>query len=432
MKSHGCDEIWAKELSENDNSKQQVYIGGDFKSVNFLPYGEVYSDSKGPRKKITYKADLNFYWLLYDGTAHKAKHAKLIWYPKYPEVRFSGFLQGCNESPSSLMQPQPRRRGRVLLFGVDKKENKIFGFLVDAESPISKEFKNTNWVQSYGVFDNIIYVDKADTKLALLKKLKSIHDKRWISATILKKDGTPVPYNGQNAAGTTLEAELGIIPNSINEPDYLGWEIKQFRVTHFEKLLSKKITLMTPEPDGGDYVLRGLPYFVKTYGHPNNARIKDRWDFTGLHRVRVLNSTTDLKLEIEGYDFMNNKIVDQSGRVILISSKGIIAASWSFTKLIDHWERKHNQAAYIPSLYKKGSKPKEFWYGNNIVLGNGTSFRQFITALNYGIIYYDPGINVAKISTQKPVLRKRSQFRFSTSFFSGLYDRLEELDLTQF
>jgi hypothetical protein len=36
------------------------------------------------------------------------------------------------------------------------------------------------------------------------------------------------------------------------EPDFLGWEVKQFAVEGFERIESAKpITMMTPEPDGG-------------------------------------------------------------------------------------------------------------------------------------------------------------------------------------
>jgi len=38
------------------------------------------------------------------------------------------------------------------------------------------------------------------------------------------------------------------------EPDFLGWEVKQFAVEDFERIESAKpITVMTPEPDGGFY-----------------------------------------------------------------------------------------------------------------------------------------------------------------------------------
>jgi hypothetical protein len=41
-----------------------------------------------------------------------------------------------------------------------------------------------------------------------------------------------------NCGGYTLEAELGITPNGYSEPDFLGWEVKQFGVANFARVNS--------------------------------------------------------------------------------------------------------------------------------------------------------------------------------------------------
>ena len=52
--------------------------------------------------------------------------------------------------------------------------------------------------------------------------------------------------------GFTLEAELGIPKNSVAEPDFLDWEVKQHSVTNFARADSGTvITLMTLEPSAG-------------------------------------------------------------------------------------------------------------------------------------------------------------------------------------
>ena len=52
----------------------------------------------------------------------------------------------------------------------------------------------------------------------------------------------------------TLEAELGITPNGYAEPDFMGWEVKQYGVTDFIAIRPRSpVTLMTPEPTGGIY-----------------------------------------------------------------------------------------------------------------------------------------------------------------------------------
>ena len=49
------------------------------------------------------KADVRFFWLD-EEVLHPAPNAQLILYPKYPEVRMSGFLMGCSKAPSELMR----------------------------------------------------------------------------------------------------------------------------------------------------------------------------------------------------------------------------------------------------------------------------------------------------------------------------------------
>ena len=53
-----------------------------------------------------------------------------------------------------------------------------------------------------------------------------IHELGWIESKRLNSDGKAISYRAPNGGGYTLEAELGIVPNGVSEPDYLGWEVK--------------------------------------------------------------------------------------------------------------------------------------------------------------------------------------------------------------
>ncbi|MFK5892978.1 MAG: hypothetical protein QM504_07130, partial [Pseudomonadota bacterium] len=89
--------LYYKFLSPNDNSKNQPYMGGHLTDLGFLPIGEIVaSDStskktKNPKRQIKYTTALNYFWISSEGDLYKAPNAKLIYYPQYPEVRFSGF-----------------------------------------------------------------------------------------------------------------------------------------------------------------------------------------------------------------------------------------------------------------------------------------------------------------------------------------------------
>ncbi|HNF24202.1 MAG TPA: hypothetical protein PKV80_07020, partial [Leptospiraceae bacterium] len=61
--AHGCKKIYIKELSLNDNSKNQVYFGNSFEILNILPISEVKTEEAGEWKKERFKASLNFSWI---------------------------------------------------------------------------------------------------------------------------------------------------------------------------------------------------------------------------------------------------------------------------------------------------------------------------------------------------------------------------------
>jgi len=98
-------------------------------------------------------------------------------------------------------------------------------------------------------------------------------------------------------------------------------------------------------------------------------------------------------MELVGFDIENSKIRNASGSISLIDSNGNEASSWSFASLIKHWNKKHNQACYVPS--KSIILPeREYYYGNKILLGDGTDFQLFLRQMAKGKIYYDPGIKM--------------------------------------
>lgn len=95
MADHGATKFYAKRLAPNDNSKNQVYLGGGFGALNIIPHGEVESDDtvRAGAVRDRAKAKVSFFWIDPEGLA-PAPDAQLILYPKYPEVRMSGFLRG--------------------------------------------------------------------------------------------------------------------------------------------------------------------------------------------------------------------------------------------------------------------------------------------------------------------------------------------------
>jgi len=416
----GCRRLYAKFLAENDNSKNQIYFGSDFKAINILPYHSINTSAKN------FKAKLDFSWIDNKGNMSQAPNAQLVLYPQYPEVRFSGFLMGCKKAPSETLKS--RQTGRVLFMGISE-NNSIIGFVVKGSSIIAREITSMLAHDSAGVFYDLTgKLSKQDTKSELLENLKRIHLKEWIDSKRLNADMELLPCNAPNCGGYTLEAELGVSPNGRSEPDFLGWEVKQHKVSAFDRYETGVITLMTPEPTGGYYKDHGVIDFVMRYGYKDTKGREDRMNFGGVHRYNSKHKTTGLRLLLLGYDNEKNKITDINGGIALLTDSDELAAFWKYDGLLTHWNRKHANAVYVPS--KKQKNPElQYFYGNIIRLCEDTDFLLFLKAIASNTIYYDPGIKVEKISSTKPKTKRRSQFRIKSSGIPALYESMKIIDL---
>ena len=135
-----------------------------------------------------------------------------------------------------------------------------------------------------------------------------------------------------------MEAELGIAKNSSGEVlahgHHLGWEVKQFAVEDFERIESAKpITMMTPEPDGGndfDTSPRPSPRsrrrgrrnadveaFIRKFGYADKNDKPDRLNFGGRHVVGQRCPPTGLTMQLVGFNAATGKITDANGEIAL-------------------------------------------------------------------------------------------------------------------
>ncbi len=186
---------------------------------------------------------------------------------------------------------------------------------------------------------------------------------------------------------------------------------------------------MTPEPTDGYYRTEGAEAFLRKYGYPDRTGKVDRINFGGVHKTGERHSLTQLELQLIGFDLESGKIRNSNGRISLVDVNGVEAASWSFASMLLHWNRKHNQACFVPSLSEFADE-RRYKYGNNIILGTGTDFQLFLGQMASGNIYYDPGIKMENASI-KPKIKKRSQFRIKSQNLPCLYKMNEVLDITK-
>jgi len=423
LKGHGVTAVYAKVLAPNDNSKNQIYLGGNLSAVNVIPMTHIelfHPESKKKtikRDSLLIRGKVNLRWMDFTGATYKAPEAKMILYPQYPEVRFSGFMQGCPANLSEWMQPQKSGRlaGRILIIGIDQ-NNSCYGYLALPGSRLSADIEPQLDAAREKHALRKIEIPRSDgmsTEDVLISELRRVYLKSPIASKKLNnKTGLAEPYLARNGAGYTLEAELGVGPNGIAGPDFKGWEVKADG--------SSAITLLTPEPDGGIYTTEGFDYFMRKYGYPDNSGKKDRVNFGGVHKADKRSPKAGLTLRVIGYSSAGE--FDPEGSIILYDDASEAAMSWSFVKLISHWNKKHAQTAFVRYTKVQRNKINYYSYSNFVRLGQGTDFDKFIRAVHNQHIYYDPGLKIEKLKSGKLEKKRRSQFRVSPKNLSNLYN----------
>jgi len=319
----------------------------------------------------------------------------------------------------------------ILCAGLGVAKRRVLGFVASPQSEIADEFYSKGYEPTLGVFIELALPNipnEGDSRLRLLSELERIHQLGWIVSKQLNKKLKLEPCRAPQCGGFTLEAELGIPKNSDAEPDFSGWEVKQYAVDDFEKIESSKpITLMTPEPSGGYYKDHGVEDFIRKFGYADKMGRQDRINCGGRHFVGQACAATKLTMELKGFDAINKKIIDADGEIELLNADGEIAASWSFKKILEHWSRKHMQAVYVPSKCRTEPE-RQYSYGHLVRLAQKTDSLKLLEAFAAGAVYYDPGIKLERASSD-PEVKRRSQFRVASKNIAALYETVETVEV---
>jgi hypothetical protein len=427
MRNNGALRIIAKRLAPNDNSKNQFYLGDDYKAIQLLPFGALREDRTvaAGSKRARLKAAVELYWLSERGTVEKAPRANLILYPKYPEVRLSGLVLGLRDRTPAQITVR-RAQGRWLFLGITG-DGRIIAFACGSGTPCA------NWAEQAvaesrttpaGVFHEFRVA--AAGRPDIMTELRRISNRSWINSKRLDAEGREVPCNSRNCGGYTLEAELGIRPNGRADPDYDGWEVKQFDVRNLASPRGGRVTLMTPEPNGGLYADAGAEAFLRRFGYADSRGIAGRINFGGVHRAGARHTATTLELSLSGWDAEKGRMTRVDGGIELKDPEGTIAARWSFESLLNHWKRKHAKAVYVPS--NCALEPRRYRYGSKVLACTGTDFPLLLAAFARGAAFYDPGIKLVNADGRRE-LKRRSQFRVQMKDIAALYERTEWIDL---
>lgn len=443
LETAGAESIWVKQLKRNHNSKQQVFFGNDPSDLAFLPLGApTYTPTQSRKKKAgapVIQIPLPWRWVDPDGE-YEAPNTKLCFYPQYPEVRLSGFLKGCGKPPRELMGEAMRGHepDRCLFFGPVKdgngeKTDHVVGLVVGAASPAALYVSGMSSFHE-GRVSPVAFDGKADAdEVSILENaLRKIINRRLVPWRLRNDGSVERPYTAPNAPGLTLEAELGVGENAIPGPDFDVWELKAIKQKSLERRNNHRVTLFTPQPDMGWTIGRPQVDFVKKYGHVSGrdeSGKPDEYYFTSGDINRPGKSTPNARLDLRLVGFTDATNFDPNGFIALYDREsGELAAGWSYLKLLEHWQRKHNRAAYVPYTRGKDGTGDFVEFGPLVTLGISTSFGLFLQAFNEGKAVYDPG-DKATLSKGNWTPHSRSQFRINLNDIHAIYREVQEIDI---
>ena len=255
---------------------------------------------------------------------------------------------------------------------------------------------------------------KSPTEL-LSEELRVIVNSGW-HASVRNKGGEIIPFKGNQGAGYTLEALLGVETNALKEPDAHGYEIKSFR--------GDKISLMTPTADLGIEGQSSFREFMLEFGKDGKKGDGSK-RFTGLHRAGAVNKGTGLEMCVTGYDIEADRFDTEPEAIrveLRIPGSGVLVSGWSLEKLASSWSRKHAFAAYIRAVKKidQSTSLDQYQFEGPWLMCEGTDVWKLLRAIASGLVYYDPAHSIYANGSAKV----RPQWRVGTS---KLHPALEKL-----
>ena len=99
LQDKGVTKLYVKALAPNDNSKNQIYLGGDLKSLNIIPVTalETFNSSSGKDSlkpgKMLIRGSLSFRWLDPEGGFIRPLAPNLSFTPNTPKCAFQAICR---------------------------------------------------------------------------------------------------------------------------------------------------------------------------------------------------------------------------------------------------------------------------------------------------------------------------------------------------
>jgi hypothetical protein len=448
FQSYVCERVLIKKLGRNNNDKQQIYFHHDASLLNAV-FDMTFSTREKSQsnkrkgsikgKKILSAVFNDFQWLGTDNSLHRVSACKGVLYAQYPEVRLSGFKAVTGLMPKTMSIDYVKENSdvdRYLAIGATGNGKAIGVMIVDPLHDFKTEFLALPFFSNSKIC-RLLNIEQSSGSQKLLALLKQNIGGRNVKGCRLDAKGNTLPFTGTQVHGYTLEHELGIRTNASKDGDIFGIELKCFT--------SKKLTLFTPEPDGGLYS-ESFSDFMQKYGYEKDAVYR----LTGLHRAGSVSEKSGLSLRVlctpkgsesdnlEDYNPekpLSHQLENLS--VVLADDSGNNAASWSVERLLNNWGVKHNESVYVPAKVTDNDVQEEYnagftrrvFFGTQVLWCKRTSLERMISSIANGIIFLDPA---PKYDPDNPKNNKRrSQWRINNIYRDSnhLYEEVRDVDI---
>lgn len=229
---------------------------------------------------------------------------------------------------------------------------------------------------------NINMNEKEDNK----KKIVDIFLKNVYGKKPFVEDANAA-YDGKY--GHWLETQMGIKHNGDNEPDLLGYEMKNettSKTTFGDWSPDEKIFGKNRELERGD--------FIKIFGHPSKEKA-ERWSWSGAPVPKIcrwneygqtleISPSNDIQVI---YDYYNDKRADKDKIVPQKFKSGKhVLMQWSSGVMKEKVENKFNQFGWFKCLLGQDGTYKK------IVFGAPITFESWLQAVKRGDIFLDSGM----------------------------------------
>src|SRR5690554_6893059 len=211
-------------------------------------------------------------------------------------------------------------------------------FLVNASRPTYLDFffSSDSPISELLALDPIVFNEVGSE---LLDKLKGISRKGFIQSI----------KSGDTGIGMTLEAELGLAPNSSRKPDYKGIEIKASRRRPGKV---NRMTLFSKVPDWKNSPVRNAVSLLKKRGEADkNGRLNL------YHTVSALSvNSFGLRFEVDEER--------QTLRQVYVGKDGAVEhdTSWSLVELRRSLSEKHPDTFWVKALCRKEGEQEFFHF----------------------------------------------------------------------